>query len=141
VIDNGVAVKAYMIELIRALPELAGFQVTWSHPTSDPHRRWVMVGRVTWDSTEWRTTRQVEETFNLEVLVSLVRPGRTSEETETEAATAGRAIEAAVMADPSLGGLVIASSWSPDWIGSAPIPEGMEGQYAARLRVRARRTR
>ncbi|MFI6609279.1 hypothetical protein [Streptomyces sp. NPDC050507] len=138
--SNALGAKAAILARLSAVPAFAGFQVTWSVPRV-PERVWLMVGRVEWESTAWVTTRQVEETFRVEVVVNVIVPGGTAEEAERTAEDIADEARTALMAEPSLGGLAIACTVAPERVQSWPNPEGFEGQWTGVVSVTARKSR
>lgn len=137
--SNALAIKAHVYELIRSLPELEGVQVTYGVPKSFD-KRWVALGRVRWDSSEWATNRAREEVFSIEGLCSVVSTAGDASSVESAALAMGAAIEDAVKASPGFGNThVVTSGFKPTNITSFPNDtEGYEAQYEWIISVTAR---
>jgi hypothetical protein len=136
---NAFAVKAALRDMIRALPALAGYQVTWGYPTRNPERRWVFVGEVSWPDSQWVTNRAREEVFEISVVVNAQISGATAEEVETELQKMAAGIEDGMKSNPSLGvHSVVTSDFIPKKVASFPSDQVYEGQLDSVVRVKAR---
>jgi hypothetical protein len=127
--------------MIKALPELAGYQVTYGYPSRSPERRWVFVGEVNWPghSSQWATNRSREETFEIIVIVNCQISAATSEEVEQELQRMAEGIENGMKANPSLGlQSVITSDFVPVQVTSFPSDQVYEGQFESVVSVKAR---
>ncbi|MFD3464801.1 hypothetical protein ACFWWM_00235 [Streptomyces sp. NPDC058682] len=125
--------------MIKALPELAGYQVTWGYPMRNPERRWVFVGEVQWPDSQWVTNRSREESFEISVVVNCQLSGATSEEVESELQRMAAGIEDGMKASPNLGiQSVVTSDFVPKKLCSFPSDQVHEGQFEAVVRVKAR---
>ncbi|MFE0648550.1 hypothetical protein ACFVZH_08190 [Streptomyces sp. NPDC059534] len=133
------AVKGALRDMIRALPALAGYQVTWGYPSRNPERRWVFVGEVLWPESQWATNRSREEVFEVSVVVNCQLSGGTSEEVESELQRMAAGIEDGMKAVPNLGiQSVVTSDFVPKKLVSFPSDGVYEGQIEAVVRVKAR---
>jgi hypothetical protein len=136
---NAFAVKGALRDMIRALPALAGYQVTWGYPTRNPERRWVFVGEVMWPDSRWVTNRSREENFEISVIVNAQISGATSEEVEAELQRMAAGIEDGMKASPNLGiPSVVVTDFVPKKLQSFPSDQVYEGQFEAVVRVKAR---
>lgn len=136
---NAFAAKAALRDMIKALPALAGYQVTWGYPTRNPERRWVFVGEVMWPDSQWVTNRSREETFEVSVIVNAQISGATAEEVENELQTMAAGIEDGMKATPNLGiQSVVTTDFVPKKLSSFPSDQVYEGQFEAIVRVKAR---
>jgi hypothetical protein len=136
---NAFAVKGALRDMIRALPALAGYQVTWGYPTRNPERRWVFVGEVMWPDSQWVTNRSREENFEISVIVNAQISGATSEEVEAELQRMAAGIEDGMKASPNLGiPSVVVTDFVPKKLQSFPSDQVYEGQFEAVVRVKAR---
>ncbi|WP_326827364.1 hypothetical protein [Streptomyces sp. NBC_01751] len=136
---NVFAVKAALRDMIKALPELAGYQVTWGYPTRSPERRWVFVGEVFWPEAMWATNRSREEVFEVAVIVNCQLSAGTAEEVELELQRMAAGIEDGMKANPSLGNpKVVTSDFVPKKLVSFPGDQVYEGQFESVVRVKAR---
>jgi hypothetical protein len=125
--------------MIKALPALAGYQVTWGYPTRNPERRWVFVGEVMWPDSQWVTNRSREENFEISVIVNAQISGATSEEVEAELQRMAAGIEDGMKASPNLGiPSVVVTDFVPKKLQSFPSDQVYEGQFEAVVRVKAR---
>ena len=136
---NAYAAKAALRDLIKARPELAGYQITWGYPTRTPERRWIFVGEVHWEENQWINNRTREEVFTISTVINCQLSGGTSEEVELELQRMAEGIEDALKANPTLGiqGIVY-SDFAPNKLTSFPSDQAYEGQLEAVLRVKAR---
>lgn len=136
---NAVAVKQSLKALIDALPSFGDVQRTYGVPRTFD-KRWCNVGRITWDSSEWATNRSREESFSIELLVSVVQSAGNAESVEVEASRLAGLIEDAVKAAPNFGNSkVVTSGFKPLRLNSFPNdPEGFEAQYECAISVTAR---
>lgn len=136
---NALDVKAALRDLVKTQPELSGYQITWGYPTRGPERRWVFVGEVLWDDSQWATLRSREETFNVSVVINCQLSAGTSEEVEREVQRMAAGIENGLKANPSLGvSSVVTSDFVPKKLASFPTDGAYEGQLECVLRVKAR---
>jgi hypothetical protein len=136
---NAFAVKGALRDMIRALPALAGYQVTWGYPTRNPERRWVFVGEVQWPESQWATNRSREEVFEISVIVNAQISGATAEEVENELQAMAAGIENGMKATPNLGiQSVVTSDFVPKKLASFPSDQVYEGQLESVVRVKAR---
>jgi hypothetical protein len=136
---NALAVKAALRDLVKAQPELTGYQITWGYPTRGPERRWVFVGDVDWDDSQWVTLRSREEAFSISVVLNCQLSAGTSEEVELEIQRMATGIENGLKANPSLGlSSVVNSDFVPKKLVSFPTDGAYEGQFECVLRVKAR---
>lgn len=136
---NAFAAKAALRDMIKALPALAGYQVTWGYPARNPERRWVFVGEVHWPESQWATNRSREEVFEVSVIVNCQLSGATSEEVEGELQRMAAGIEDGMKAVPNLGiPSVIVTDFVPRKLSSFPSDQVYEGQFEATVRVKAR---
>jgi hypothetical protein len=125
--------------MIKALPALSGYQVTWGFPSRNPERRWVFVGEVSWPDSQWVTLRSREESFEISVVVNCQMSGGTAEQVELELQDMAAGIEDGMKANPSLGiQSVIASDFIPKKVMSFPTDQAYEGQFESVVRVKAR---
>lgn len=133
-------VKKRVVDLAKALPTVVGdrVQTTYGWPTSAPERRWVMVGEVTWDDSEWVTNRSRQEIFSIAILFNVQMTRGTAEEVEQAAVKLGQEFEETVMADPGFAGLAVTSNLIPRKLASWPSDGVFEANYEASLRVTAR---
>lgn len=136
---NAFAAKAALRDMIKALPALAGYQVTWGYPTRNPERRWVFVGEVMWPDSQWVTNRSREESFEISVIVNCQISGATSEEVESELQRMAAGIEDGMKSTPNLGiPSVVVTDFVPKKLASFPSDQVYEGQFEAIVRVKAR---
>ncbi|MFI8237602.1 hypothetical protein ACIF83_10175 [Streptomyces sp. NPDC085866] len=136
---NAFAFKGALRDMIRALPALAGYQVTWGYPTRSPERRWVFVGEVQWPDSQWATNRSREEVFEISVVVNAQISGATAEEVENELQVMAAGIEDGMKSNPSLGiHSVVSSDFVPKKVSSFPSDQVYEGQLESVVRVKAR---
>jgi hypothetical protein len=125
--------------MIKGLPALAGYQVTWGYPTRNPERRWVFVGEVMWPDSQWVTNRSREETFEVSVIVNAQISGATAEEVENELQRMAAGIEDGMKVTPNLGiQSVVTTDFVPKKLSSFPSDQVYEGQFEAIVRVKAR---
>ncbi|GAB3847273.1 hypothetical protein GCM10029963_28430 [Micromonospora andamanensis] len=113
-------------------------QVTYGFPTRSPERRWAVVGEIRWESAEWATNRSRNEEFAVAVIFSVQTAGGTSDECEAYAAALAAEFEDLLKADPSIGGRVITSSFTPRTLRSWPIDNAYECQFETEVRATAR---
>lgn len=137
--SNAVEIKHALKALIHSLPDFQDVQVTYGVPNTFD-KRWFNIGRITWDSSEWVTNRSREESFSIEVGVSVVQSAGSAESTELEAMRLAGVIEDAIKAAPSFGNpRVVTSGFKPARLNSFPNdPEGFEAQYECAISVTAR---
>ncbi|MBT2541945.1 hypothetical protein J7E99_14830 [Streptomyces sp. ISL-44] len=136
---NAFAFKGALRDMIKALPDLAGYQVTWGYPMRNPERRWVFVGEVQWPDSQWATNRSREEVFEISVVVNCQLSAATSEEVESELQRMAAGIENGMKASPNLGiQSVVTSDFIPKKLSSFPSDQVYEGQFEAVVRVKAR---
>jgi hypothetical protein len=136
---NAFAAKAALRDMIKGLPALAKYQVTYGYPTRDPERRWVFVGEVDWPESQWVTNRSREEVFEISVILNAQISGATSEEVEGELQRMAEGIEDGMKANPSLGlQTVVSSDFVPKKVTSFPSDQVYEGQFESVVRVKAR---
>ncbi|MFF0481053.1 hypothetical protein [Streptomyces sp. NPDC004435] len=136
---NAFAFKGALRDMIRALPALAGYQVTWGYPSRSPERRWVFVGEVLWPDSQWATNRSREEVFEVSVVVNCQLSAATSEEVEGELQRMAEGIENGLKVSPTLGiQSVVTSDFVPKKLVSFPSDQVYEGQIEAIVRVKAR---
>lgn len=136
---NAFAVKGALRDMIKALPALAGYQVTWGYPARNPERRWVFVGEVQWPDSQWATNRSREEVFEVSVIVNCQLSGGTAEEVERELERMSAGIEDGLKASPNLGiQSVVTSDFVPKKLSSFPSDQVFEGQLESIVRVKAR---
>ena len=136
---NAFAAKAALRDMIKALPALAGYQVTWGFPSRTPERRWVFVGEVQWPDSQWVTNRSREEVFEISVIVNAQISGATAEEVESELQRMAAGIEDGMKATPNLGiQSVVTTDFVPKKLSSFPSDQVYEGQFEAVVRVKAR---
>ncbi|MEV5080328.1 hypothetical protein AB0K74_16360 [Streptomyces sp. NPDC056159] len=136
---NAYAAKAAVRDMIKGLPALSGYQVTWGYPVRNPERRWVFVGRIQWPDSQWATNRSREEVFEISVVVNCQLSGATSEEVERELERMAEGIEDGLKANPNLGiSSVVTSDFVPKEMDSFPSDRVYEGQLDAIVRVKAR---
>jgi hypothetical protein len=136
---NAFEVKRALRDLIKAQPELSGYQVTYGYPTRAPERRWVFVGEVSWEDSVWATNRSREETFEVSCVLNCQLSAGTSEEVESELQRMAAGIENGCKANPSLGiAGVVYTDFVPKKLASFPSDQVYEGQLECALRVKAR---
>ncbi|MEU9975092.1 hypothetical protein [Streptomyces sp. NPDC051014] len=136
---NAFAVKGALRDMVKGLPALAGYQVTWGFPTRNPERRWVFVGEVQWPDSHWVTNRGREEVFEISLVVNCQLSGATSEEVESELQRMAAGIEDGMKATANLGiQSVVTSDFVPKKLSSFPSDQVYEGQFEAVVRVKAR---
>lgn len=137
--SNALEVKGKVKALIDGLPILADVQRTWGVP-AHMDREWVNLGRVRWPSSDWVTNRSRQESFTIDLLVSVVQTAGDAESVETRAMQLAAAIEDAVKANPNFGmPSVVTSGFQPTQLQSFPNdPEGYEAQYECVISVTAR---
>jgi hypothetical protein len=136
---NAFAFKGALRDMIKGLPALAGYQVTWGYPSKNPERRWVFVGEVQWPDSMWATNRSREESFEVSVIVNCQLSGATSEEVEGELQRMAAGIEDGMKASPNLGiQSVVTTDFVPKKLSSFPSDQVYEGQFEAVVRVKAR---
>jgi hypothetical protein len=137
---SALAAKATIITQIQALPGLSDYTVTWGMPKVPPGK-WILVGRITYQNSSWKTNRQYEENYDIEIGINAILPAGSAQDAETEVVRAQSLIWSAITADPSLGGLAVSSLPTPQHVSSWPSPTGMEGQAAGHVSVTARQAR
>lgn len=136
---NAFEVKSNLRDMIKALPSLKGYQVTWGFPSRNPERRWVFVGEVQWSGSDWATLRSREEVFEISVIVNCQMSGGTAEEVELELRDMAAGIEDGLKANPSLGvQSVVYTDFVPKKVASFPSDQVYEGQLESVVRVKAR---
>ena len=124
---NAFAVKGALRDMVKGLPALAGYQVTWGFPTRNPERRWVFVGEVQWPDSHWVTNRSREEVFEISLVVNCQLSGATSEEVESELQRMAAGIEDGMKATPNLGiQSVVTSDFVPKKLASFPSDRSMK---------------
>lgn len=136
---NAIAVKVALKALIDGLPGLTDTQRTYGTP-SNFEKLWVSVGKVQWARSEWETNRSREETFTIDVCVSVVHSAGDAESVETQAVALAAHIEDAVKANPQIDNpKVVTSGFKPQRLTSYPNDVGAyEAQYDCVLDVTAR---
>jgi hypothetical protein len=136
---NAFAFKGALRDMIRALPALSGYQVTWGYPVRDPERRWVFVGEIQWPDSTWVTNRSREEVFEISLVVNAQISGATAEEVESELQRMAAGIEDGMKSKPNLGvQSVVSSDFVPKKVSSFPTDQAYEGQLESIVRVKAR---
>jgi hypothetical protein len=126
---NAFAFKGALRDMIRALPALSGYQVTWGYPVRDPERRWVFVGEIHWPDSQWVTNRSREEVFEISLVVNAQISGATAEEVESELQRMAAGIEDGMKSKPNLGvQSVVSSDFVPKKVSSFPTDQAYEGQ-------------
>lgn len=136
---NAFEVKAALRDMVKALPALKGYQVTWGYPSRNPERRWVFVGEIMWNDSEWTTLRRREEVFEVSVVVNCQMSGGSAEEVERELQDMAAGIEDGMKANPTLGiQSVVSSDFVPKKVTSFPSDRVYEGQLESVVRVKAR---
>jgi hypothetical protein len=127
--NSAIQVKAAFKSRVDAIPSLAQVQRTWTYPTREPERRWVMIGGISWDSSEWATNRSREETFRIAVAVNLQMTAATAEEAETAAAALMADIEDILDSAPKIIPSVVTAGFMPKSLLSIPSTEAIEAQF------------
>ena len=136
---NAIEAKARFKTLIDDLPDFANIQRSWGFPNRDPEKRWLYVGNIEWDSSEWHTNRNRREVFMIRFGINVQMARASGEDVERECIRLMGVIEDAVKADPTLGGLAIDTNLVPDDLKSWPGASGAhEGQVDGALVVSAR---
>jgi hypothetical protein len=139
VATNAFAVKSALRDLAKSRPELSGYQVTYGFPVRNPERRWVFIGEVLWEDSQWATNRNREEVFSIAAVINCQISGATSEDVERELQRMAEGIENGLKANPSLGiDSVVTTDFVPKKLVSFPSDQTYEGQLECLLRVKAR---
>lgn len=138
--SNALDVKAALLARIGAIPELNGYQITWSIPRNT-EKKWVMVGKVDWSSSVWKTNRQVETDYSVHFVITTAIPASTAQDVETAALQAAEYCRKAVESEPTLNGVVISSVMAPERLISWPTTEGFEAQWEGSFEIKARENR
>ncbi|MDG4826022.1 hypothetical protein O7635_29585 [Asanoa sp. WMMD1127] len=112
---KAVEVKSYLETVAAGMPVVPTdqVQVTYGFPMRAPEKKWIAVGEIRWESSEWATNRSRNEAFSVQVIFDVQMSGATAKEVEAYAVLMSRDFLAALMADPSLGGLAITSGFQP----------------------------
>jgi hypothetical protein len=100
-----------------------------------------MVGKVDWQSSGWKTNRQVETDYSVHFVITVDIPASNAQEVETAALEAAEYCRKAVESEPTLGGVVISSVMAPERLISWPTPEGFEAQWEGSFEIKARENR
>lgn len=97
------AAKRALVDLIAALPEFQGVQVTYGHPGVNLERELLYVGNVPTMDTKFATTnaRSREETYDLELVLNLRTPGQSEREQDARAEVLLAAVARALKTVPS----------------------------------------
>lgn len=136
--NSAIQVKEAFKARVDLIPSLAKVQRTWTYPTREPERRWVMVGGISWDSSEWATNRSREETFRIAVAVNLQMTAATAQEAETTAAALMAEIEDVLNEAPKIIPSVVTAGFHPKSLLSIPSAETIEAQFEAEAVFTAR---
>lgn len=136
--SNAPACKTALFATIKALPGATDWDVSHGFKKS-PGATWVYLGKVTWGSTDWATTRSREETFSIAVVINAKRRRKTPAEMESLGMDLLKEIETGLMLDPTLGvASVVTSSLKPLNLDSWPSDETTEVQVEAEVEFTAR---
>lgn len=114
-----------------------GVGVTYG-PVRSPESSWCMVGKVTYDSTVWAAigARRRSETFSVALMLNYKASGVLLPDAEAALIGWVGQIEAALRADPSLGGLTVGGvAMVPNNFNSQPLPDASEAQWEGVIRV------
>lgn len=99
--------KAALLEQLSARPGLHGVNVTWGISTSSPGSEWIWLGDTDGEQRAAALGAQRrEETYDLSVVVSVVRQGRDVQEASLRAFEIVAEIENELRADASVGNVV-----------------------------------
>ncbi|WP_034088743.1 hypothetical protein [Streptacidiphilus albus] len=137
---TSLTVKQSIISTVSALPAVAGYQVTWSLQQNQP-KQWIMVGKIDYSSGVWKTNRQYEENYSIDVVINCILPGGTALAVESEVLRVHAAIAAALTPDPTFAGVAVTSLPAIQRVVSWPTPDGFEGQCDSTVSVTARQAR
>lgn len=136
--SNALAVKDAFRRMCEEDADL-NTQTTWGFPIGEPQRRWVMLGEIRWDASDWATNRSKQEVFGIQVTINCQIRGGNAEEAERECYRMIEHIENKMKADPRMGiGAVAWTSFVPRSLTSFPSDAYFEGQLEAELVVTAR---
>jgi hypothetical protein len=140
VVTKALAVKALLKEWAEAQDIKArdGVQVTYGYPTREPERRWIGLGDVQWESSEWVTNRSREEVFSVTIIFDVLMAAGTAEEAEQYALAMSAEFEATVKANPNLDGLAVTSGYQPTRLKSWTQATGYEAQYETEVTATCR---
>lgn len=138
--SNALDVKAALLARISAIPQLSGYQITWSIPRNT-EMQWVMIGKVDWSSSVWKTNRQVETDYSVHFVITVAIPASSAQDVETAALEAAEYCRKAVESEPTLNGVVISSVMAPERLISWPTTEGFEAQWEGSFEIKAREAR
>ena len=126
---------------IKALCDTAlvgsGVGVTYG-PVRSPEAAWLMVGRVAYEATTWAAVgaRKRSETFTVALMLNYKAVGKSCPDAEAAVIGWVNLVEAALRADPSLGGLTVAGvAMIPTDLISQPLPDASEAQWSGLIRV------
>lgn len=136
--NNALAVKAAFKAAVDGIPALSQIQRTWSYPMREPERRWVLVGEITWQSSEWVTNRSREETFSIALLVNVQMTAATPEEAEKAAGAIAASIEDVLNQAPKIIPTVVTAGLHPKRLVSFPSTDAYEAQFEAEAVFTAR---
>lgn len=134
-------VKGYLRDLANsmAVVPVEQVQVTYGFPMGGPDKRWIAVGEITWDGSEWKTNRSRDESFSIKVIFDVQLAGGTAEQVEAYAELMSREFEDRLTSDPSMGGLCITSVYTARTMRSFPSDRTTyECQFETEVRATCR---
>lgn len=131
---NPVDIKRKVFDLAKtALPE---FTPTWGFTTREPPRKWLYMGDLTWQGSEWATNRSREHNMTIPLILNAILARRSPEDCEAYLHDQLTALEAAFNADSTLRAAgVLSWALNPRQLGTQPHPDGVEAQAVFELRV------
>lgn len=139
------AAKAALLALMRAEPALSGVQVEWSHPGADLiEPECVYLGDVNVDErAKVLGNRRRDESYALEVVVTVELPGMTPQEVEQRCWTLVGGVRAAVDDNETLGldgpdTNVIVAQIETERMSNFPATEAHVSECLVHVRVNAR---
>lgn len=120
---------------------VAGVQVTYGFAARDVEAESIVVGNIDWDDEQFAAlgARKRDEFYRVGIFVFVTKPGWSQKETTERGLALFAAIEAELIADPTIGGTVIVAESDPRQVVELPTTEGTSVMIEGEVRVRARK--
>lgn len=136
---TAIAAKAAIRDIAGQSAGLAAFKTTWGFPTREPTKKWLMLGEIKWQNSDWATNKSRQETYRIGFSVNVQIMGGDGETCERAAAAAFAEFEDSIKANPQIGvpGIVY-TNFHPQRLFSFPADDYYEGQFDGEIEIHAR---
>lgn len=112
--------------------------VTYGFPDETPEKRWLLIGQIEWDQSDWVTNRSRLEVFNITVMLDCVLFATDALTSEQYTRDLLADFETSLKGDPTMNGLLVTSSFRPVKLNGWPTPDGYEVQFEGEMVCQAR---